>query len=153
MALPSRWGPSAFYAWFVPRSRSAFLLLMLLLVFGGGCSGNDDGQPAPAIPPVTAAPEDLRATDDQPGLRACEALSAAVQDGTLMEPEVVATIVTSAGSADGPVADAAQRLGAAHTSATAAQGTGGEPDAVAAVSAAGAEMLQVCDESGLQTVG
>jgi hypothetical protein len=98
-------------------------------------------------------PDDLRAADDQAGMLACGALSASVQDGTLMEPGVAESIVTSAGSADAPIADAAQRLRAAYDSAMAAHGTGSEPDAVAAVSAAGSDMLDVCDDSGLKTAG
>jgi len=83
----------------------------------------------------------------------CGALAASMQDGTLMEPGVTDSIVTSAGSADGPIADAAHRLHAAYTSATGSLGTEREPDAVAAVGVAGSEMLNVCDESGLKTAG
>jgi hypothetical protein len=84
---------------------------------------------------------------------ACGALSAALNDGTLMAAGVADAIVKSAGSADAPIADAAQRLRLAYNSATVSRGTDGEADAVAAVGAAGLEMLDVCDDSGLKTVG
>jgi hypothetical protein len=128
-------------------------VLPLLLMLGGGCSGGEDGQPAPAFPPATAEPHDLRASDDQAGMLACGALADSVQNGTLMAPGVADSIVASAGSADGPIADAAQRLSAAYATAMASQGTSGEPDAVAKVSVAGSDMLVVCDESGLISVG
>jgi hypothetical protein len=136
----------------VLRSQSVVLAPILVLALGTGCSG-DGGPPTPTpavTPPVTADPQ---ATDDQAGMLACDALSASMVNGTLMEPGVADSIVTSAGSADGPIADAAQRLRAAYNSAIAARGTGGEPDAVAAVSVAGSDMLNVCDDSGLRTVG
>ena len=119
----------------------------------GGCK-RDDGRPsAPGFPRATAEPDDLRATDDRAGTLACGALSASLTDGTLMQPGVTDSIVTSAASADGPIADAARRLRAAYDSATAAHGTAGEPDAVAGVGVAGSAMLEVCDESGLTTAG
>jgi hypothetical protein len=128
-------------------------VLPLLLLLGGGCSGDDAGRAAPGFPRATVVPDDPAATDDQPGMVACGALSASMRDGTLMEQGVADSIVASAGSADGPIADAAQRLRAAYASAIASRGTAGEPDAVAGVSVAGAGMLRVCDESGLTTAG
>ncbi len=56
-------------------------------------------------------------------------------------------------TADAPIADSAQRLAAAYAGAVSARGTESEPDAVAAVSAAGVEMSTVCEQSGLEPVG
>jgi hypothetical protein len=70
-----------------------------------------------------------------------------------MEPGVVTHIVTAATTADAPVADAAQRLATAYAKATASGNTAQEPDAVAAVSAAAADMSGVCTESGLESAG
>jgi hypothetical protein len=70
-----------------------------------------------------------------------------------MEPGVVDHIATAASTADAPVADAAQRLAAAYAKATTSKGTSQEPDAVAAVSAAAADMAGVCAESGLESAG
>jgi hypothetical protein len=70
-----------------------------------------------------------------------------------MNPSVVDAIVAASASADAPIADAARRLGDAYRKALSSSGTADEPDAVAAVSAAGAEMSTVCGESGLDTVG
>ena len=128
------------------------VLLCLLLV--GGCSSGGTPQPAPsASSKVAPVPADPSATEDVPGEMACGTLVASIKNGSLMEPGLVETIVTSASTADAPIADAAQRLGEAYTAAAGSAGTDGEADAVAAVSAAGADMLQICDESGLQTVG
>lgn len=98
-------------------------------------------------------PDDPSATEDVPGALACRALIAAVRDGTLMGPGVVDEITRAGTTADAPVADAAQRLAAAYAGAVRARDTESEPDAVAGVSAAGAEMAGVCGESGLETVG
>ena len=84
---------------------------------------------------------------------ACKALAVAVRDATLMNPGVVEALVAASTSADAPIADSAQRLATAYAKAVGAKGTDDEPDAVAAVSVAGAEMFQVCDESGFETVG
>jgi hypothetical protein len=70
-----------------------------------------------------------------------------------MNPGVVADITTASGTADAPVADAARALSTAYTRAVAAHGTDAEPDAVAAVSAAAAELVAICGDSGLETVG
>jgi hypothetical protein len=91
--------------------------------------------------------------DDPPGSMACGELRDAVTGATLMEAGVVDRIVRYSSSADAPVADSAQRLAAAYAAAVAAHGTDNEPDAVAAVSVAGADMSTICDESGLDTVG
>lgn len=132
--------------------RSLSVLLCLLLA--GGCSSSGTPRATPSSPAgVAPVPADPSATEDVPGELACGTLVAAVKDGSLMEPGVVETIVTSASTADAPIADAAQRLREAYTTAAASAGTDGEADAVAAVSAAGADMLKICDESGLQTVG
>jgi hypothetical protein len=107
---------------------------------------------APASSPAPV-PADPSATDDVPGTLACRALIDAVRDGTLMTPGVVDGIAQASSTADAPIANSAERLAAAYGKAVSAQGTDGEPDAVAAVSAAGAEMSTVCNESGLETVG
>ena len=91
--------------------------------------------------------------DDPPGSLACAALQRAVTKATLMDTGVVDTIVRASRTADAPVADAAERLAAAYASAVAAHGLEAEPDAIAAVSVAGADMTEVCDDSGLDTVG
>jgi hypothetical protein len=66
---------------------------------------------------------------------------------------VVTDIADAAGTADAPVADAAQTLATAYTTAVAAHGQATEPDAIAAVSAAAAELVKICSDSGLETVG
>ncbi len=120
-----------------------------------GCSSDGDpdlgigSSPSPAAP----VPADPSATEDVPGTLACRSLIAAVREGTLMSPGVVEEITRAGSTADAPIADSAQRLAAAYTTAVSARGTENEPDAVAAVSAAGAEMSTVCGESGLETVG
>jgi hypothetical protein len=111
---------------------------------GGGAQGGA------AAPSANAGPS---LVDDPPGSLTCGELKTAVDSGGLMEPGVVDRIVRLSGTADAPVADAARRLASAYAAATAAHGTDDEPDAVAAVSSAGADMMQVCDESGLETVG
>ncbi|MEV4352372.1 hypothetical protein AB0J83_48590 [Actinoplanes sp. NPDC049596] len=126
--------------------------LALLLA---GCA--DDGkQPVPAPVASATVSESSAASaiaDDPPGTLACAALAVAVTDASLMEPGVVDGIVGASGTADAPVADAAAALATAYTQAAAAKGTESEPDAVAAVSAAAADMSSVCADSGLQTVG
>jgi hypothetical protein len=127
-----------------------------LLVLTLGCSAVSAGCSDDATtPPVSAsaAPAQSPAVEETPGLRACGTLWTAVDGGTLMTPGVVDGIVRSSMTADAPVADAAQRLAAAYASAMAARGMESEPDAVAAVSAAAADMAGVCDDSGLITVG
>jgi hypothetical protein len=114
-------------------------------------SGCWDGTTPAAAPSQTV--EDSAAPEDTPGLNACAALKAAVADATLMIPGVVDAIVQASATADAPVTDAARRLAVAYAAATAATGTDDEPDTVAAVSAAGADMTGVCNDSGLDTVG
>jgi hypothetical protein len=109
-----------------------------------GASGN---APAPT------ASDDAAVVDDPPGSMACGELQDAVTGATLMEAGVVDRIVRYSGTADAPVADSAQRLAVAYAAAVAAHGSDNEPDAVAAVSVAGADMTKICDESGLDTVG
>ncbi|HET6530394.1 MAG TPA: hypothetical protein VFH03_07215 [Actinoplanes sp.] len=124
---------------------------LILVLLAGGCSRD-----APQTPAATASrpiPADPSATEDVPGAAACHALVAAVRDATLMNPGVVDGIATTAGAADAPLADAAERLAEAYRAAMAARGTDQEPDLVAAVSVAGADMTQVCTDSGLETVG
>ena len=91
--------------------------------------------------------------DDPPGTITCDKLAEAVANSTLMEPGVVDDIVAASSTADAPVADSAHRLAAAYASALTATGSDGEPDAIAAVSAAGADMSGICADSGLETVG
>ena len=135
------------------RSLSALLLPYCAVLALSGCSRDAD----PAVSPTPAVsapvPADPSATDDVPGTLACRALIAAVREGTLMGPGVVDEITRAGSTADAPIAEAAQRLAAAYAGAVAARGTESEPDAVAAVSAAGADMTTVCDDSGLETVG
>ncbi|UQU63728.1 hypothetical protein COUCH_32830 [Couchioplanes caeruleus] len=115
-----------------------------------GCS-------TPAAPPVLAPParppSASAAVDDPPGSVACSTISAAVRAGTLMQPGVIADVGRSTATADAPVADAAVRLQQAYDRAVAARGRDDEPDRVAEVSAAAAEMVSVCADSGLETAG
>ena len=91
--------------------------------------------------------------DQPPGVAACSLLRKAIEDATLMQPGVTEAIAQASTAAGEPVAAAGGRLGAAYTAAVAARDTAGEPDAVAAVSAAGAEMKTVCVDAGLETAG
>jgi hypothetical protein len=95
----------------------------------------------------------LAAVDDPPGIITCARLDQAIKAGSLMQRGIVSRIVTAAGTADAPVADAADRLGTAYYAAAAAAGKPNEPDAIAAVTAAASEMSGVCADSGLKTVG
>jgi hypothetical protein len=70
-----------------------------------------------------------------------------------MNPGVVTDITAAAATADAPVLEAAQALSAAYTEAVAAHGTDAEPDAIAAVSAAAAELTRICAASGLEVAG
>lgn len=127
-------------------------MLNLLVACSAGCAGDP---PSPTAVATTAAPSPSPGSgdDDPPGSLTCHLLIAASTDGTLMEPGVVDTITTAAVTADAPLVDAARRLAAAYARALAAKGAADEPDAVAAVSAAGADMAGVCADSGLETVG
>ncbi|MCA2215444.1 hypothetical protein [Jidongwangia harbinensis] len=138
--------------------RSSLLVPVYALILLGGCpvllgACTDDATPPPSAASVTGSPAEAPVTEETPGLLACGTLSTAVTDGTLMTPGVVDGIVRASATADAPVADAAQRLAAAYASAVAASGMESEPDAVAAVSAAAADMTGVCDDSGLERVG
>jgi hypothetical protein len=128
---------------------------VLLVALTAGCGS---GSPAPvASPAVGAEPAPSGGggpmADDPPGTNTCQLLVTAINDAALMQPGVVDAIARAGGTADAPVADAAHRLAAAYAAAVAAKGADSEPDAVAAVSAAGSEMATVCDESGLARVG
>ena len=134
------------------RSWSAVLVLPLSVALAGGCT--DD--PPKQTPPAAATPavvDGSSSMNDGPGEITCEELATAVEYGTLMEAGVVDTIVTSAKAADAPIADGAAKLGTAYRTATESHGTEEEPDAIAAVSAAGATLMAVCDESAPDSVG
>ncbi|WIM97474.1 hypothetical protein ACTOB_001000 [Actinoplanes oblitus] len=118
---------------------------------GPGVTGSASAGPSPAAVPPSPGPSVAGGpapVDDPPGLLTCRALAAAIRDASLMQPGVIPAIVDVSGTADAPVADAAARLAEAYRKAVASQGTAGEPDAVAAVSAAAADMSQVCADSG-----
>lgn len=124
---------------------------MLTVVLVAGCSGGSPAPaPAPAVPSAAGSPS---AVDDPPGTVACGLLGVAVRDATLMRPGVVDAVGAAGATADAPVLEAADRLAAAYRAAVASRGTDREPDAVAAVSAAAAEMSGVCADSGLETAG
>ena len=91
--------------------------------------------------------------DQPPGVAACSLLRKAIEDATLMQPGVTDAIAAASTAAGQPVAAAGGRLAAAYAAAVAARDTAGEPDAVAAVSAAGADMKTVCVDAGLETAG
>ncbi|WP_306213589.1 hypothetical protein [Actinoplanes sp. RD1] len=101
------------------------------------------------IPGISGIP----ATDEPPGAIACAMAAAASRAGSFMAPGVVVAIQRASGTADAPVADAAGRLTTAYNAAAGAVGAEDEPDKVAAVSAAAAELVGVCGDSGLETVG
>jgi len=98
-------------------------------------------------------PPSVEPSGAPPGTLTCAELGEAIRRASLMQPGVVDGIARTSGTADAPVADAAQRLATAYASAVAAKGSDSEPDAVAAVSAAAVDMEGVCDESGLATTG
>ncbi|MFI1989933.1 hypothetical protein [Actinoplanes sp. NPDC020271] len=123
---------------------AAFIVLAGL----GACDDRSEpGAPAPAPSSfLSAAP-----VDDPPGRLTCSALATAVRNASLMQPGVVQGIVAAGGTADAPVADAAAALGEAYGKALVSHETQSEPDAIAAVSAAAADMSQVCADSGLDS--
>ena len=132
------------------RSLPVVALTVLLV----GCSGTEE--PAPG-PPAAAASSGETGTvagpDNPPGTRTCSLLVQGVRNASLMQPGVVDAVVAASRSADAPIADAARRLAAAYASAVAARNTQEEPDAIANVSAAGAEMAGVCNDAGLESTG
>ena len=137
----------------MPRS-SAVLVVIAAVVLLTGCAGEAGpesvGTPAP---PGVALPSTPVPADTPPGTVSCARLAAAIQRSSLMEPGVIDDIDRMSRTADAPVADAAGRLSTAYADAVAATGTADEPDRIAAVSAAAADMSGVCDDSGLETVG
>lgn len=128
-----------------------FYAALLALALLGGCSNG----PEPTAPSSGGAAQGNTGTpaDDPPGTLTCKSLANAVRSATLMNPGVVDGIVRLSSTADAPLADAAKRLAAAYAAAVNAHGTDAEPDAIAGVSVAGAEMTKVCDDSGLAAVG
>ncbi len=133
------------------------MLLCMLGLFLAGCA--DSAVPeATTIPsPAALSPSpDVPASaqpDDPPGSVACARLAQAIADASLMDDGVVAGVAAVSATADAPIADAAERLATAYAEAVAARSTDVEPDAVAAVSAAAADMAGVCSDSGLSTTG
>ncbi|MEV6851539.1 hypothetical protein [Actinoplanes sp. NPDC051411] len=147
----------------MPQNRR-WLPLASTLLFLAGCGHSSPSPLAPpaappatfsaaAQPPVPPGVPTAEASGALPGTRTCVELNAAVSQASLMEPGVVDHIVAASSTADAPVADAARRLAAAYAKATTSKGTSQEPDAVAAVSAAAADMAGVCAESGLESAG
>jgi hypothetical protein len=135
----------------MPRS-SALLLSVLIAGSMAACSSDTPTDPAPA--PTTAPPTaSVAPIDEPPGTIACGKAVRALRDATLMNPGVITDITNAAVTADAPVAEAAQTLSAAYAKAITAHGTPTEPDAVAAVSGAAAELAKTCSDSGLETVG
>jgi len=148
----------------MPGSLSAASGLLVVLIVGAACglAGCSDDRPtvaptpAPAAVPATtgsASSTTSAEIDDPPGMTACQLLLDAVGGAALMQPGVVDAIESASTTADAPIAEAAHRLASLYASAVAAKGGESEPDAVAAVSAAGTEMSEVCAASGLGTVG
>ncbi|MGW4945506.1 hypothetical protein ACWEOZ_28390 [Actinoplanes sp. NPDC004185] len=144
----------------MPRSLPAFARSVLIagsLVGGSMIAACSSPAPEPASPPpagASSAPApSATPVDEPPGAIACGKAVRAVSDASLMNPGVVADITAASATADAPVADAAQALSAAYTNAVAAHDTDAEPDAVAAVSAAAAELVKICGDSGLETAG
>ena len=132
--------------------------MLSVLVAGSTVAGCSDPSPkptaaAPSAPGSEPSGAAAAQADEPPGAIACGKAVRAVRDATLMNPGVITDIVAATGTADAPVADAARDLSAAYSKAVAAHDTDAEPDAVAAVSAAAAELVQICDDSGLETVG
>lgn len=136
--------------------RSPLILALLAGITGSCLTGCAGGGPAASPTPVASTPAALAVTAssaDEAGRQACDLLKQAVAGATVMNPGVVSAIRSASSSADAPVSDAAKRLATAYDAAVAAHGHDNEPDAVAAVSAAGAEMARTCADAGLETVG
>ncbi|GLW30754.1 hypothetical protein [Actinoplanes regularis] len=128
--------------------RLAPFVALALIVGMTGCADEKSPGPSPSGPSTIVSPAPV---DDPPGLLTCRHLAMAVRDASLMEPGVVQDIVATSATADAPVADAATALGRAYANALVSRDTRGEPDAIAAVSAAAADMSQVCADSGLDS--
>jgi len=128
------------------RSLAAVGLLIVL----AGCTTGDQPTPPGA---VETSPAEGVAVNDPPGTTSCHLLAQAVLNANLMDPGTVDVIVAAGSTADAPVADAAHRLASTYAKALAAKGHANEPETIAAVSAAGADMSAVCKDSGLDTVG
>jgi hypothetical protein len=141
------------YAEGMSRPICGALLGLTMLAIGTACGRSASPAASPGPAPSASSAASPAVVDDPPGSVACVALQRAVTRATLMDPGVVDTIVRASRTADAPVADAAERLAAAYASAVAAHGLETEPDAIAAVSVAGADMTGVCADSGLDTVG
>ena len=135
------------------QSATALALMSAGILTLTACSGDETVAAPPLTASSTAPASPSAAVDDPPGSIACHLLASDVRNATLMNPGAVATVVTASATADAPVADAARRLATAYATALAAKDTENEPDAIAAVSAAGADMSAICADSGLDTVG
>jgi hypothetical protein len=145
--------------------RRELLIGLVALVAAGGAGGCGDAKPSSTAPAPGSAAErpagggasaggrTAGAADDPPGTFTCALLADAVAKGSLMDTGVVDGIVSASGSADAPVSDAAQRLASAYAAAKSSSGSESEPDAIAAVSAAAADMSGICADSGLKSVG
>ncbi len=129
-------------------SRLVTFVALALTVGLTGCAGEKSPRPSPSGPSAAVTPSPV---DDPPGLLTCRHLAVAIRNASLMEPGVVEVIVAASTTADAPVADAATALGQAYDRALISHDTQGEPDAIAAVSAAAADMSQVCADSGLDS--
>ena len=128
--------------------------MMSVVIAGSLLTGCTDPADVATPPPQTAASSATSAqVDEPPGSIACARAVRAVREATLMNPDVITDITAAAGTADAPVADAAQRLSAAYDAAVTAHDTDTEPDAVAAVSGAAAELVAICGDSGLGPAG
>jgi hypothetical protein len=134
----------------VPAPPTASTWLIAPSVPGAPASG---APPAGALAPASASVPTAEPDGAPPGTQTCTELGAAIKAASLMQPGVVDRVVQAAATAVAPVADAAQRLATAYATARTAKGAADEPDAVAAVSAAAADMDGVCNESGLESAG
>jgi hypothetical protein len=135
-----------------PRLPAFSLAILIGAVTVSACAGPEN-TPGPSSASPSSATASGPPADDPPGTRACAKASRALRDGTVMNPGVVTDITTAAATADAPVLEAAQALAAAYTKAVAAHGADAEPDAIAAVSAAAAELTRICAASGLEVAG
>ncbi|MFI5492961.1 hypothetical protein [Actinoplanes sp. NPDC051859] len=132
-------------------SRSALMCALLALL--AGCT-SPTAAPTPAPSAATGVPPSSPpVADEPPGSLACGKIAVAVREGNLMQPGVVTGVSAATTTADAPVADAATRLQQAYELAVKAQGSDDEPDLIAAVSAAAAELVSVCSDSGLEIAG